>query len=71
MDLMRLLPDKEFDLAIVDPPYGGKRGADGSEANTVCRTGGTWSRKYQRQEYGAITHGGAIPGISKAMGRPL
>ena len=23
MDLMRLLPDKEFDLAIVDPPYGG------------------------------------------------
>lgn len=23
MDFMRLLPDKEFDLAIVDPPYGG------------------------------------------------
>ena len=23
MDLMRLVPDKEFDLAIVDPPYGG------------------------------------------------
>lgn len=23
MDLMKLLPDNEFDLAIVDPPYGG------------------------------------------------
>lgn len=23
MDLMKILPDKEFDLAIVDPPYGG------------------------------------------------
>lgn len=23
MDFMRLLPDKEFNLAIVDPPYGG------------------------------------------------
>ena len=23
MDFMRLIPDKEFDLAIVDPPYGG------------------------------------------------
>lgn len=23
MDLMKMLPDKEFDLAIVDPPYGG------------------------------------------------
>lgn len=22
MDFMRLIPDKEFDLAIVDPPYG-------------------------------------------------
>ena len=27
MDFMRLIPDKEFDLAIVDPPYGiGKGG---------------------------------------------
>lgn len=24
MDLMKLLPDNEFDLAIVDPPYGGE-----------------------------------------------
>ena len=26
MDLMKLLPDNEFDLAIVDPPYGGGGG---------------------------------------------
>ena len=25
MDLMKLLSDNEFDLAIVDPPYGGTR----------------------------------------------
>lgn len=25
MDLMKMLPDKEFDLAIVDPPYGGEK----------------------------------------------
>lgn len=29
MDLMKLLPDNEFDLAIVDPPYGGVHAACG------------------------------------------
>ena len=29
MDLMRLVPDKEFDLAIVDPPYGIRAGGGG------------------------------------------
>ena len=41
MEYMRTCKDKQFDLAIVDPPYGG--GADG----TITRTGGgTWNEKY-------------------------
>lgn len=27
MEVMRLYPDKHFDLAIVDPPYGLKKGS--------------------------------------------
>jgi len=42
MDLMKQYPDNYFDLAIVDPPYGG--------GNTdVTRTGGTWASKYGKK----------------------
>ncbi len=41
MEIMKTFKDKEFDLAIVDPPYGDFNG-------TIERTGGTWSKKYQR-----------------------
>ena len=34
MDLMRQYPDKYFDLAIVDPPYGIKRD---NQTSTICR----------------------------------
>lgn len=40
MDYMRALPDKSFDLAIVDPPYG-----IGDEKLT---SGGTWAAKYKK-----------------------
>lgn len=46
MDCMKGMaefPDNYFDLAIVDPPYGGA--ADGS----ITRTGGTWPAKYQKE----------------------
>ena len=75
---MREMPDKAFDLAVVDPPYGGgsqivqverererencaaarqngisANAADSAGISTVIisatRTGGTWSRKYQRE----------------------
>ena len=75
MELMRSLPDKAFDLAVVDPPYGGgataqereresctAAGQNATQAATdpalagdskpiisAARTGGTWSRKYQRE----------------------
>ena len=39
MEYMRTLPDKAFQLAIADPPYGGAK-------ETVGRTGGTWAAKY-------------------------
>lgn len=60
MDYMRALPDKAFDLAVVDPPYGG-----GGRMNTLpevaasaacstgikpfARTGGTWAAKYAKK----------------------
>lgn len=36
MEVMRNTPDKYFDLAIVDPPYGGAEQQD----NAVLRGGG-------------------------------
>jgi site-specific DNA-methyltransferase (adenine-specific) len=43
MDGMKEFPDKYFDLAIVDPPYGHE-----IEGKTkITRTGGTWSNKYK------------------------
>ena len=39
MEAMREFPDKYFDLAIVDPPYGNAN-------DEVFRTGGTWADKY-------------------------
>lgn len=39
MEYMRMLPDKDFDLCVADPPY--------SQANgKVKRTGGGWAEKY-------------------------
>ena len=35
MDLMREFPDKHFDLAIVDPPYGIGKWSAGAGANTL------------------------------------
>lgn len=74
MEGMKQYPDKYFDLAVVDPPYGDgsqsvqverererdckaapqtgeKSGRDsvGCSISTISRTGGTWSRKYQRE----------------------
>jgi len=58
MDVMRDMPDKAFELAIVDPPYGdgwgdwpnNKHGGFGGRFdryNPPNRTGGTWAKKYQ------------------------
>ena len=43
MELMREFPDKHFDLAIVDPPYG---------LGNKLVAGGTWSVKYQNKGAG-------------------
>ncbi len=58
MEAMRKMPDKYFDLAVVDPPYG--KGAESSptipdlvDASTdtrkITRTGGTWAKKYAKK----------------------
>jgi len=40
MEAMRQMPDKAFELAICDPPYG---------SDDITRTGGTWSKKIDNQ----------------------
>lgn len=42
LEYMRTLPDKYFDLAIADPPYG-------SASGKVTRIGGTWAAKYGKK----------------------
>lgn len=46
MDLMKLLPDNEFDLAIVDPPYGGGGGYTPLAVDGLTDT----NRKSKRQK---------------------
>lgn len=41
VEAMKQYPDKYFSLACIDPPYGDFNG-------TIERTGGSWSKKYQR-----------------------
>ena len=63
MEGMKQFPDGYFDLAIVDPPYGGANFTEitrgGVEQDTtrsdyerkikVTRTGGTWAEKYAKK----------------------
>lgn len=58
MDVMRQYPDKYFDLAVVDPPYGDggvnsagtmAPGTEGGLTDTLTRTGGTWAKKYAKK----------------------
>ena len=63
MEYMATLPDKAFDLAVVDPPYGdGNSQSDHGEKaqwngfggcfdryKKVTRTGGTWAEKYGKR----------------------
>lgn len=63
MEVMRRYPDKYFDLAVVDPPYGGGGGqiqpgsAGGlSVTQRVTRTGGG-----RMAQYGKKSHAGTMP----------
>ena len=57
MDYMRTIPDGYFDLAVVDPPYGGANSGGGGGASAagltgtkqVTRTGGKWATKYGKK----------------------
>ena len=50
MELMKEIPDKFFELAIVDPPYGG--GATNNSSEELNGGGGTdWSHK-ERSRFG-------------------
>jgi site-specific DNA-methyltransferase (adenine-specific) len=49
MDMMREFPDKHFDLAIVDPPYG--IGQHGGHSNTQHTVRAAWDNETPPQEY--------------------
>ena len=55
MEYMRSMPDKYFDLAVVDPPYGGANSKIGGAKDlagcltAISRTGGTWAAKYGKK----------------------
>ena len=55
MEYMRSMPDKFFELAVVDPPYGGANSQIGGgkrfgeRFTAISRTGGTWAEKYGKK----------------------
>ena len=58
LEFLREQPDKSFDLAVVDPPYGGANdlssngGGASAKGSTATRTGGTWATKYGKKIIG-------------------
>lgn len=70
MEYMKNIPDKFFDLAVVDPPYGDAGGESWKGKPTsrfggrfakykIERTGGSWSTKYQQTN--SIKHWDTAP----------
>lgn len=53
MDLMRGFPDKHFDLAIVDPPYGINADANAHKNGVMCKANGF--REYRKTQWDGAT----------------
>lgn len=51
MDLMKDIPDKYFELAIVDPPYGGGATNQHNSGTGLCGGGTDWQDK-KRSRFG-------------------
>ena len=51
MELMAQIPDKYFELAIVDPPYGGGANASNNSNVELCGGGADWQDK-KRSRFG-------------------
>mgnify|MGYP001948731525 FL=1 len=52
LEAMKSIPDKYFDLAIVDPPYGIERfKSGGSHINKYGTTDGLWNNSKPSKEY--------------------
>ena len=55
MEYLKSIPDKFFDLAVVDPPYGGANSEIGGAkdlagcSTAINRTRGTWEEKYGKK----------------------
>lgn len=71
MEALRRFPDSFFDLAIVDPPYGGgyvaqdhATGLHGGGSSWAGNERGRWSQRFDRYHIGpaAVSGGGGAPG---------
>ena len=51
MDVMARYPDKAFDLAIVDPPYGIERFKKGGSLISIYGAPGAWNNAVPSGEY--------------------
>jgi len=51
MDYMKGFPDKHFELAIVDPPYGIGASEKNNQDSKVCKKSATRSKKYGEQSW--------------------
>ena len=58
MEIMREYPNKYFDLAVVDPPYGSGGGSsptaptsvdDLTSSGKISRTGGKWAARFGKK----------------------
>ena len=65
MDYLRSLPDKAFDLAVVDPPYGG-----GNQQDCALRNGGGVVQPIQAKSY-EKRYGGIFNKYKRTLPRPL
>ena len=52
MELMAQVPDKYFELAIVDPPYGGGATVKNNSTEELCGGGTEWKGK--RGRFGGV-----------------
>lgn len=53
MELMSQIPDKYFELAIVDPPYGGGSTDQHNSVSELCGGGTDWQDK-KRSRFGGM-----------------
>lgn len=78
LEAMKSMPDKFFDLAVVDPPYGGEGDPDAEKTFNgaiIGRFGGRFARyhigEYDRGVFGSNTRNRATKSLTRISGLVL